>query len=114
MSAQTEVALHSTLALRDAEWCWRAVRDRDPGADGRFVYAVRSTRIYCRPSCPSRRPRRDRVLFFAAPDDAERAGYRPCRRCRPRDGAAADALVRLVRRVARRIEAHGQGRLPMT
>jgi AraC family transcriptional regulator of adaptative response/methylated-DNA-[protein]-cysteine methyltransferase len=64
---------------------WRAVVRRDRQADGRFVYAVESTGIYCRPTCPSRRPRRDRVVFFESPDAAEASGYRACRRCRPRD-----------------------------
>jgi AraC family transcriptional regulator, regulatory protein of adaptative response / methylated-DNA-[protein]-cysteine methyltransferase len=67
----------------DPRSAWRAVEARDARADGRFVYAVRSTGIYCRPSCPSRRPRRDRVEFFAAPADAEQGGFRACRRCRP-------------------------------
>jgi AraC family transcriptional regulator, regulatory protein of adaptative response / methylated-DNA-[protein]-cysteine methyltransferase len=62
---------------------WRAVERRDASYDGRFVYAVSSTKIYCRPSCASRRPTRSRVEFFSAPTDAERAGYRPCKRCRP-------------------------------
>jgi AraC family transcriptional regulator of adaptative response/methylated-DNA-[protein]-cysteine methyltransferase len=62
---------------------WVAVERRDPAADGAFVYAVRSTGIYCRPSCPSRRPRRDRVSFFDSGSAAERAGFRPCRRCQP-------------------------------
>jgi AraC family transcriptional regulator of adaptative response/methylated-DNA-[protein]-cysteine methyltransferase len=72
---------------------WQAVLDRDPGAD--FVYAVSSTRIYCRPSCPSPRPRRDRVRFFGAPEDAERDGYRACRRCRPGTGARDDRVARV-------------------
>ena len=67
----------------DPRAAWRAVETRDARSDGQFVYAVRSTGIYCRPSCPSRRPRRDRVEFFAAPRDAERDGFRACRRCRP-------------------------------
>lgn len=62
---------------------WSAVLRRDTAADGRFVYAVSSTGIYCRPSCPSRRPARDRVSFFESPEEAEAAGYRACRRCRP-------------------------------
>jgi AraC family transcriptional regulator of adaptative response/methylated-DNA-[protein]-cysteine methyltransferase len=63
---------------------WAAVLARDPVQDGEFVYAVASTGIYCRPSCPSRRPLRARVSFFDTPDAAETAGYRPCRRCEPR------------------------------
>lgn len=63
---------------------WLAVQGRDARADGRFVYGVTSTGIYCRPSCPSRRPRADRVAYFATADAAERAGFRACRRCDPR------------------------------
>ena len=55
----------------------------DARADGSFVYAVRTTGIYCRPSCPSRRPRLEHVVFYATPAAAERAGYRPCKRCEP-------------------------------
>jgi AraC family transcriptional regulator, regulatory protein of adaptative response / methylated-DNA-[protein]-cysteine methyltransferase len=62
---------------------WTAVLDRDRRADGRFVYGVQSTGIYCRPSCPSRRPRRDRVRFFDAPEAARAAGFRACKRCGP-------------------------------
>jgi AraC family transcriptional regulator of adaptative response/methylated-DNA-[protein]-cysteine methyltransferase len=62
---------------------WRRVREHDARADGLFVYAVKSTGIYCRPSCPSRRPRRAHVEFFPAPAMAAERGYRPCRRCRP-------------------------------
>lgn len=62
---------------------WQLVLDRDPMADGQFVYAVRSTGVYCRPTCPSRRPRANQVEFFETPQEAERAGYRSCRRCNP-------------------------------
>jgi AraC family transcriptional regulator, regulatory protein of adaptative response / methylated-DNA-[protein]-cysteine methyltransferase len=67
---------------------WQAVAQRDRAADGRFVYAVSTTGVYCRPSCPSRRPRPANVAFFADPAAAERAGYRACRRCRPQEKAA--------------------------
>lgn len=77
---------------------WRAVLGRDRGLDGAFVYAVRSTGVYCRPSCPSRRPGRRQVVFFGRAEAAERAGFRPCRRCRPREGAR-DPAVALVGRV---------------
>jgi AraC family transcriptional regulator of adaptative response/methylated-DNA-[protein]-cysteine methyltransferase len=62
---------------------WQQVLARDARQDGRFVFAVRTTGVFCRPSCPSRRPRRDSVEFFADPGAAERAGYRACLRCKP-------------------------------
>src|SRR3989442_15804202 len=77
---------------------WHAVLARDRLADGRFVYAVRSTGIYCRPTCPSRRPRRHVVTFFDAPADAEAAGFRACRRCRPAAAESPDPWVDKIRR----------------
>lgn len=89
------------------ERLWRAVLDRDRGLDGAFVYGVRTTGIYCRPSCPSRRPKRRAVVrFFAHPDAAERAGFRACRRCHPREAAAADPWVERVRCACEYIEAN--------
>jgi len=85
---------------------WRIVLARDRRYDGAFVYAVQSTGIYCRPSCPSRRPRRGQVAFFPVPEAAEQAGFRPCRRCRPAEAAAPDPGVPLVRTVCRLIDAH--------
>src|SRR5262245_4154844 len=76
---------------------WRAVVERDPRLDGTFVFAVRTTGVYCRPSCAARRPRRENVAFFGGPDAAERAGFRACRRCRPREDQAA-RRTDLVRR----------------
>jgi len=64
---------------------WAQVMSRDLKADGQFVYAVKSTGIFCRPSCPSRRPRREMVEFFGSPTQAQKAGYRACRRCTPAD-----------------------------
>jgi len=88
---------------------WQAVLNRDRRADGLFVYAVSSTRIYCRPSCPSRKPRRDRVEFFPAPAMAEAGGFRACRRCRPNGRSAVDQTHAHLRRachaVARRPDA---------
>lgn len=89
---------------------WRAVMARDRRFDGAFVYAVRSTGIYCRPSCASRKPRRERVAFFAGPADAERAGFRSCRRCQPRDVILADPDIGVVVRVCRAIESTTNGR----
>lgn len=83
---------------------WQAVQSRDRSADGAFVYAVRSTGIYCRPSCPSRKPQRKQVVFFALAEAAEQKGFRPCRRCRPRAVPASDPRIAAVARVCREID----------
>ena len=83
-----------------AATAWRAIVVRDSRYDGRFVYAVTSTGIFCRPSCPSRRPRRDRVRVFADPGAARKAGFRPCKRCRP----MSDAPSRIQTAIARATE----------
>jgi AraC family transcriptional regulator, regulatory protein of adaptative response / methylated-DNA-[protein]-cysteine methyltransferase len=88
----------------EADQHWRAVLARDRRFDGAFVYAVRSTGIYCRPSCASRRPRRTQVTFFPIPEAAERAGYRACLRCRPADATSADPAIAVVREACRAIE----------
>src|SRR5258706_3206182 len=75
---------------------WRAVSARDRSWDGRFVFAVRTTGVYCRPSCAARRPLRRNVSFFTGPDAAEAAGFRACRRCRPRETGAADTRAAMV------------------
>ena len=88
---------------------WRIVLARDRRYDGAFVYAVRSTGIYCRPSCASRRPRRGQVTFFPIPEAAEREGYRACRRCKPTEANGGDPAIELVREACRAIDA---GRKP--
>lgn len=82
---------------------WQAVLDRDADRAPDFVYAVRTTGIYCRASCPSRRPRRSSVEFFERPPEAEAAGYRACRRCRPDGDPSESERLRRVRRAARAI-----------
>lgn len=89
----------------DPETAWTAVLERDARFDGRFVYAVSSTGVYCRPTCPSRRPRRSNVRFFAAALEAEGAGYRACRRCRPQPGETSRP-AEAVRRACDYLEAH--------
>ena len=84
---------------------WQAVLARDRRFDGAFVYAVRSTGIYCRPSCASRRPRRTQVSFFPIPEAAEREGFRACRRCHPAAPNGSDPAVALVREACRSIAA---------
>ena len=82
---------------------WQLVLARDSRADGKFVTAVLSTKIYCRPSCPARHPLRKNVTFFPSPAEAERAGFRPCRRCRPNE---PDSRAEQIQRVCRYIETH--------
>lgn len=94
----------------DAEARWRIVQERDARFDGAFVYAVRSTGIYCRPSCPSRRPGRRQVVFHALPELAERQGFRPCRRCRPTEARPVDRRVDLIRTLCRRLDADPESR----
>jgi AraC family transcriptional regulator, regulatory protein of adaptative response / methylated-DNA-[protein]-cysteine methyltransferase len=84
---------------------WNAVAARDPSHDGRFVFAVSSTGVYCRPSCPARRPRRENVRFFARPEQAEQAGFRACLRCRPRSLTGNPQADR-VKEICRYIEQH--------
>ncbi len=83
---------------------WQAVLERNREYDGTFVYAVRSTGIYCRPSCASRRPQREQVLFFSQATLAEQAGFRACRRCHPDRPAADEPHMELVERMCRYIE----------
>jgi len=87
---------------------WTAVLSRDASRDGSFVFAVRSTGIYCRPSCPARRPRREQVSFFQLPEAAEQAGFRACRRCHPRRVSTADPQIELVRRICHAIDEHDE------
>jgi AraC family transcriptional regulator, regulatory protein of adaptative response / methylated-DNA-[protein]-cysteine methyltransferase len=102
---------HSVTTLQDARW--GAVMRRDRGADGQFVYAVISTGVFCRPSCPSRRPRRDRVRFFETTDAAERGGFRACRRCRPTQVTALPSLVDAIRRAAEYLASHADESVPL-
>jgi AraC family transcriptional regulator of adaptative response/methylated-DNA-[protein]-cysteine methyltransferase len=82
---------------------WTMVLARDLAADGTFVYGVKSTGIFCRPSCPSRRPSRDQVEFFKSPAEAQQAGYRACRRCQPQQG---NTQIERVKAACRYIEAN--------
>jgi AraC family transcriptional regulator, regulatory protein of adaptative response / methylated-DNA-[protein]-cysteine methyltransferase len=85
---------------------WKAVLSRDRRFRQLFVYGVQSTGIYCRATCPSRRPNREQVAFFAGPEAAERAGFRACRRCDPKNTSLRDERATMVQRVCREIDAH--------
>jgi AraC family transcriptional regulator of adaptative response/methylated-DNA-[protein]-cysteine methyltransferase len=97
--------VQSNIPPRAADRYWRAYISRDARAEGQFVLAVRSTHVYCRPSCPARRPLRQNVLFFHTGAEAEKHGFRPCRRCRPNEVAGP---VALVQRAARELAGTGE------
>jgi AraC family transcriptional regulator, regulatory protein of adaptative response / methylated-DNA-[protein]-cysteine methyltransferase len=96
MNTQQMESSAGGISPQAAERFWQATLHRDARADGSFFFAVRSTNVYCRPSCPARRPLRHNTLFFRTPQDAERQGFRPCQRCRPKQQDSAIALVQRV------------------
>lgn len=87
---------------------WEAVERRDRSLDGRFFFGVVTTGVYCRPSCPARRPLRENVRFYGTFQEAERDGLRPCLRCRPLESGAES-----IRELCRHIEAHCDERLDL-
>ena len=94
---------------------WQQVLERDASADGQFVYAVKSTKIYCKPSCASRRPMRKQVSFFPSPALAEAAGYRACKRCEPeRTEAKADPQAGAIAAVTEYLKDHVEERTRLT
>lgn len=101
--------LTDELRTIDEEMRWRAVEGRDASFNGIIFYGVRSTGVYCKPSCPSRRPRREQVVYFDTLAEAESASFRACRRCHPRVAEARGAQVEMVEKVCRLIEAATQG-----
>ncbi len=86
------------------ERCWNAVAARDPSFDGTFYFSVATTGVYCRPSCPARRPKRQNVRFHATAADAEAAGFRPCKRCKPDAPARDERYAAKVAHACRLIE----------
>ncbi|HEY0100662.1 MAG TPA: bifunctional DNA-binding transcriptional regulator/O6-methylguanine-DNA methyltransferase Ada [Pyrinomonadaceae bacterium] len=104
-----EETLFDELRTIEEETRWRAVETRDASFNGIFFYGVRSTGVYCKPSCPSRRPRRAQVVFYASADEAEAEKFRACRRCRPREVGARDARLDMVEQACRLIEAATPG-----
>lgn len=108
MSPDSLPALESDRPAAETErWRRRAVEARDRAADGRFVFAVRTTGVYCRPSCPARRPKPQNVAFFDGPAAARAAGFRPCRRCHPDRAAAESPQSALLRRACALLAADG-------
>src|SRR5271170_8191251 len=91
--------------MLNSEQCWAALASREARPDGAFVYAVRTTGVYCRPGCASRLPRRENVAFYETPAAAEAAGFRPCKRCRPSGDSLADRHVAAIGRACALIRA---------
>jgi AraC family transcriptional regulator, regulatory protein of adaptative response / methylated-DNA-[protein]-cysteine methyltransferase len=104
MDVPTEMANSEEQFWRSTYW--DAVTGHDRAMDGVFFYAVRTTGVYCRPSCPSRRPKPENVVFFRTRTGAERAGFRPCKRCKPERDIQTDANSEIVEKVCRYIDTH--------
>jgi AraC family transcriptional regulator of adaptative response/methylated-DNA-[protein]-cysteine methyltransferase len=94
---------HADIVGDEQVW-WDAVRRRDAAFDGKVLFAVRTTGVYCRPSCASRPAKRENVSFFETAGAAEKAGYRACKRCRPNELGAPDPRIEAVRRACERID----------
>src|SRR5215510_11151741 len=103
MNASANHAQLAAATVNDRRWA--AVVARDPEADGTFYYSVQTTGVYCRPSCAARRARRENVRFHATCAEAERAGFRPCQRCRPHEPALAEQRAAAVAQACRLIQA---------
>jgi len=101
----SEMPVARSNSKRSDDDYWDAVVLRDPARDGKFVFAVSTTGVYCRPSCPARRPRRENVTFFSRPEQAEQAGFRACLRCRPRS-FSGNPQSDLAKEICRYIEQH--------
>ena len=108
MPALTTSAEKTAPTFVSADERWIAVASRDRAADGAFYYSVVTTGVYCRPSCAARQPRRENVRFHATCADAERAGFRSCKRCRPNEAALAARQASAVAKACRLIEEAGE------
>src|ERR1700740_333604 len=112
MSSGMEQASDSQEILGLEADQWKAVVARDASKDGTFVFGVRSTGTYCKPSCPSRHPHIRQVVFFKGPDEAELSGFRECKRCRPREQRNSPRNE-LVQRICQHIDEHLDGKLTL-
>jgi AraC family transcriptional regulator of adaptative response/methylated-DNA-[protein]-cysteine methyltransferase len=103
----------TTAQTMEADPRWALLRGRDKTADGCFVYAVRTTGVFCRPSCPSRLPRAENVAFFADAAAARASGFRPCLRCHPEDAGAQDQQAARMASLAAYIDRHADEKLTL-
>ena len=103
MNTVRKPAAHAAATSQD-DLRWAAVTSRDAGADGTFFFCVRTTGVYCRPSCPARTPKRENVEFHETHEAAARAGFRPCKRCKPNQAPLAQRRAATIAAACRRIE----------
>jgi AraC family transcriptional regulator, regulatory protein of adaptative response / methylated-DNA-[protein]-cysteine methyltransferase len=94
------------MMMLNEEKCWDAVLKRSASQDGHFYFGVLTTGVYCRPSCKARQPLRKNVRFYKSPGEAERAGLRPCLRCRPLSGRADEETIAKIRQLCAHVRAH--------
>jgi len=106
MTNLPKIEIETLSATNGDEKFWQAVQTRDSGYDGLFYYGVRTTGVYCRPSCASRRPKRENVFFFALPEAARQAGFRACLRCHPDKAVIRDPQAELTQSLCRLIDQH--------
>jgi AraC family transcriptional regulator of adaptative response/methylated-DNA-[protein]-cysteine methyltransferase len=106
MTNPSSIRIAATTAVIAEDRLWQAIRTRDAGYDGLFYYGVRTTGVYCRPSCASRQPKRENILFFALPEAARQAGFRACLRCRPDETVVRDPQAELAQSLCRLIDQH--------
>ena len=102
MNMTTKSEMLAAATVSDPRWS--AVVNRDPQADGKFFYSVRTTGVYCRPSCGARSARPENIEFHATAADAERAGFRPCKRCKPDQLSLAEQHAETIAELCRLIE----------
>jgi AraC family transcriptional regulator of adaptative response/methylated-DNA-[protein]-cysteine methyltransferase len=114
ISRRDESMRSNAVSLGLQAQLWAAIETRDADYDGLFYYGVRTTRIFCRPSCRSRQPKRENVLFFALPEAARAAGFRACLRCRPEEVNLRDPQAELVQSVCHLIDTHVDGSRTLT
>jgi AraC family transcriptional regulator of adaptative response/methylated-DNA-[protein]-cysteine methyltransferase len=102
MSPVTEKTTRSARAEQDPRW--KALLARDPAFDGKFVYSVRTTGVYCRPTCPSRLAKPENVAFHATCEEAEKAGFRACQRCCPNEASLVERHAAVIAEACRRMD----------
>src|SRR5215217_812655 len=102
MNTSAKNARLAAATMNDSRWA--SVVARDPAADGTFYYSVQTTGVYCRPSCAARLARPENVRFHRTSEDAVKAGFRPCKRCKPKQPSLAEQNAAKVTRACRIIE----------